>query len=437
MTADAGVAEAINSAEIALTLSCPYCGASHDLVSDPRHPGHTPREIETMPYTRSKGEFEGQNAWSRIGLDFFAELINWEAIGILRVPDGDAELDVSYRLVLCPQCDYYFDVYLNWTPDRDLAVLWPHLFVRDADQQVARYTQISWTFGTLASVSQRFGLPHILTTALAALVLFLVSFAPRALIAYSRNPGDVLVEFWDLSAIPVLTRLVGAATLVLLAALSMGYVRFMHATEEFHTLFDVKRREHTTHWMNFTMSRTVGVQLNPHGYAMTQMSVLAGYPAVMILLATWFITHLRSTSGAFSAAANLGLLIGLLLLGYLVGAVQERRAGQARRILSQRARAQSGLPYWLASTLDWWVPVTGSRLRGALRGLLFWFTMAVLQLVLADVGRAEWVIDGVCEALFWAVIAYYIGTHIALAFGTSIYVLFQINRIPIKLHPLC
>ncbi len=434
---------------IILPLACPYCSHTNHIPSDPRHRGVAPRQIEITPYTRSKGEFETVKRWSRIGLDFFAELVNWEAIGILRVPEGDVELDISYQLIPCEACDHFFDVYLNWTPGRDFKKLWPHLFGRNEQQHIQRYQRLPRTFGTLDGLAQY--LPHrsfLIATILTVLLLFIVSFIPRLLIAYDQAPGAVLREFWHISSIAIITRVVGGAVLVFLLYQSRSYMQNMHTSEGFYSLFAVQKPDHVTHWLNFTVSRVTGVQLKPQGYSITQTSVLAGYPSATILLAMWLIAHLNATPGGLSTVANLGLLLVLILAGYLAGVWREFRSGATRRVLSKRLLEKhaaffdqrtllSRAAASIVGKLDWFVPVTGARLRGAIVwGLGAWLVVAVVQMISAQPGEWAWVVDGLFEVLFWMVVAYYIGTHIQLAFGMAIYVLFQVSRIPLKVHPL-
>lgn len=432
---------------VVLALACPYCNHTNRLHSDPHHNGIAPRQIEITPYTRTKGERETDKSWKQVGRDFFAKLANWEAIGILRVPENDTKLDISYQLIQCEACGHFFDVYLNWTPDGDFEELWPHLFGRDEQQQIQRYNRVPRTFGMLNKLAEI--LPSFLVaTILAVALLFIVSFIPRLVIAYDQAPGAVLQEFWQLSAIAFFTRLTGGIVLVALLYYSHTYLQEMHTTGDFYNLFDVQKRDHVTHWLNFTVSRVTGVQQKEHGYSITQTSVLAGYPSATILLATWLIAHLNSAPGSLSTLENLGLLVALILAGYLVGVWFEYRNGAMRRVLSKdlikehntffdRRTPVSRAARRAVHVLDWLVPVTGARLRGAIVwGLGTWLAIAVAQLINAQPGEWEWVIDGLFEVLFWMVVAYYVGTHMQLAFVMAIYVLYQVSHIPLKVHPL-
>lgn len=434
-----------------LSLICPYCGATNATSSDPHHSAAQPHQIETMPYTRSKGEFEDAPGWSQIGLDFFAELANWESIGILRVAEGDTELDVSYQLINCAECDHYFDVYLNWTPERDFADFWPHLFERDdertAGDQIKRLDRLAWTFGTLERLDKRIRGSFWFTALLVVLVLLTLSFVPRLIIAYDRHPSSVLHEFWDISSIALITRLIGGLTLVFLLNHTYTYLTTLRTTDTFYDLFRVQKPEHVTHWLNYTLCRISGVQPADGKYALTQASVLAGYPSAAILLITWLSAQLNTTGGTWSLPVN-WLVLGLLVIaGYLIGGSADLRPNPARRVFSTHWFAQH--PTQLEQTslaarviraavrgVDWLVPITRSRLRGLVWGLTAWVIFVLAQVISAEPSNWEWVIDGVFEVTFWLVIAYYVGIHIYLAFNLSIYVLFQFGRLPLNVHPL-
>ena len=175
-----------------ISLDCPYCGREFAVDSDPRCAGQTPLEIACVPYTRTRGERpESGDIWSRIGLDFFAQYANWEAIGILRVPSDDSALDVSYQLAECPYCNRLFDVYLNWTPGRPFAALWPHLFARDAKGEIVRYQGKSLTLGVIEGVAKRLGSLGAAVIVL-PLLLYVLSFVPGFLIAVAQDAGCAL-----------------------------------------------------------------------------------------------------------------------------------------------------------------------------------------------------------------------------------------------------
>lgn len=397
-------------------LTCPYCGAPCPTEADPKQKGQVPNGIEVMPYTRSKGEFEGKHEWSRIGRDFIGSGVNWESVGILRVADRDTSLNVTYQLVECCACHHYFDVYLNWTPAQTPADFWPHLFARDSQGEIRRYTSKSWTYDRLLTLGRRLGSLDF-AAALVLVALLVVSFIPRVLIALFHEPDNPAQYFLDTSAIPLMSRAIGIVVLGFLVTHLARFVSFLQETGDFHKLFDVRQPSHTTHWLNYTSARLVGVQ-PPGRHALTQTSVLAGFPSAILLLAVWLLQHLGKTSEV-PAWLNLLLLPALALTGYLLWSWRDLR--------------RRSEPVTFMSLLT---PVYRVRMAGAVWGLAAWFVLAVVQMVVFDLSNWYWVIDGLFEAVFWAIVAFYVGISMQVGFGLAIYVLFQVGRMPLLLHPL-
>jgi len=411
----------VAATEAKVTLQCPYCPQEFEVASnsDPRYVGKEPHEIACVPYTRTRGErSEGSDRWTRIGLDFYAKYANWEAIGILRVPSDDTALDVSYQLVQCPSCKRLFDAYLNWTPDRDLGELWPHLFARDASGEIKRYQGKTITLGMLDRIEKLTGsLPAAVVVV--PLILLFLSFVPRFLIALAQAPDAPWQYFWDQSIVQIVTRVIGAVAVSGLLWQMATYARFMWHDRGYYDLFDVRKPEHVTHWLNYTLARLVGVQ-KAGSYAIDQASVLAGIPSAFILLSVWMLAQLGRFLSSGALILNLVILLVFMVAGYLWG----------RWYKLQR----TGAPVTVFSLI---FPVTSEALKGVVIAGSIWGALAVAQMILDSPGEWYLVIDAIFEAAFWALVAYYIGLGVQFAFGTNIYIYFQMSRLPLKLHPLC
>ena len=403
---------------IKLKLQCPYCGEIFEVESDNRHPGEFPEEIECMLYTRTMDEYDPDHGdrWTRIGSDFFAK-INWESIGILRVENGDTTLDVSYQLVKCPNCGYLSDAYLNWTPDRRFGEIWPHLFGRDENGRIKRYRGLTLTLGALMTLKKRLR-SSVAAVALVVLSLFVLSFIPRLLIVFVEHPQMPWQYFWERSAIPLTTRILGSIVLFGLLQRFLYYVQFMHEDQGFYRLFDVQKKDSVTHWLNFTLARTVGVQ-KPGRYSLSHADIIAGLPSAAVLVFVWMLARLNNASFSPSIPINFIVLVTLVLSGYLLGGWRTLR--RARRSVT------------FESLL---FPVFGPRLVGAVFGIVAWGILVVIQMILAEPDQWYWIIDSLFEVIFWGVVAYYIGLGFQFSLNINLYIVVQMLRIPLRLHPL-
>ncbi len=389
------------------TLTCPYCDALHPdpTGGPPKAPDRALTEpVLCLPYTRDIGRFDDGD-WSRIGRDFYDNVLGWHRFGIMRVSAAET---IFYRVGRCPSCGHLFDVLANYTPGRCLAAIWPHLLGPDegepSDAHIARYRGNSrvgrlmeWVIGPQPDLFSELALS--LSVGLLAALLSLLPLL-----------GD-----WRQHLVAIAIRSGGGLWLSLLLLLQYRFIQFLRAGSGFADLYAVRRPAHVTFWQNYTLCRAVGVRETGKqpGIAPPSQSAMVGVASVLIIFLVWILTQM-----AANAAGRLLALTWLLLpmaLLYPAGALWQ--AGLLRRRGRRRgARRDAMLPI---------------KTRGlALVGL--WLAAWTLALLL----RGGISLSALLEIAFWALVAFLAGQAMWIGLNTSGYILAQAQRLPMHLDPL-
>lgn len=386
-------------------LECPYCDAHFPVPLDAAMGDRPIRTLACMPYTRDIGRFD-DGKWTRIGSDFFSSIVQWEQIGILRVPRGSG-IEVWYRVAKCPECEALFDVYADYTAEQGVAEFWPHLFGTDGTGVIRSYYGHTATTALLARMTKLLSSPWP-GAFLLALGLAFAGSVPH-LIGWAA--GGFAGQF--LSPLRITLYALGILILAVLFVEFDRYVALMHSHSGFQELLDVRKADFTTFWKNFTLARFVGVQTPGKPPQVTQIDVLAGIPSAVILCCCWFAFQLGQAG--FSTFDSFLAAIICFLCGYLIASLLCRRLA-------------------LASIQSTFLPIDGDRLKGGIIGLAVWGVASLGRLGLTTSWQA--LLTSLSDLLFWAVVAFYIGIGIHFAFNTSTYIMRGVSRLPMRLSPL-
>lgn len=388
-----------------VTLECPYCDAKFKVTLETKSQGHSLRGIACMPYTRDIGRFD-DGQWRRVGADFFSNVLAWEEVGILRVPRG-SDINVWYRVATCPQCERLFDSYADFSGDHGMDEFWPHLFGKDGNGALRPYNGHTATTALLARLTGLISSSWV-GAVLLALGLTIIALVPQVI---SWALGGFAGTF--LSTVSIAFHALGILVLTLLFVEFDRYVGLMHRREGFYDLLDVRKRDHTTFWTNYTLARFVGVQSPGKRPRITQVAVLAGIPSATALWLSWFAFQLGQTGR--DPVISFFTAIVCFLSGYLIASLVRRQSPSD----GMRSR---------------FFPVNGERLRGGIIGLALWIAAALLQLTF----MLSWqtVLTSLSDLLFWTIVAFYVGIGIHFAFNTSTYVMRGVSHLPMRLSPL-
>jgi hypothetical protein len=460
----------------AFRLKCPYCSADNGETNAPSlQPGEVtakPTEpILSLPYSRDIGGRFEVGTWSRIGQDYYSNVLGWERIGILRV--GNEEC-IYYKVARCRECHCVFDVYLNYTSGRTLAQIWPHLLgVEEPSSEapeIARYPGATLTVNLVEGLTSAYESDTVSESAtvlsigvLLVMASLWLNFFLDWLVARQSLGNWVQDNF-----IQVMVRLTGGVFLSLLLLSLYRFTQYIRKTNAFYDLFDVREKQHITFWLNFTLSRVVGVQKGQlsresssrnryYKLSLTQSAVAGGLPSMLILFLSWFIFYLPSIVNAWNILPALFLLFVLYLLGASWEAVAPAPL-QYSRVVSSRARHFSfgrfvimvrrlpqivnprnwlgliaSLPFnsWLARSKELLLPIKRTGVIWVVAGA-FVATFYLLTLSMSMLKATQAFI----ELWFWLVVAYYVGVAVWVGLNSSAYIMGQTVELPLKVDPM-
>lgn len=432
-----------------LLLVCPYC--DQDALNKSPLPAqasvYQPTEpVLCLPYSRDIGKFD-DGAWSQIGRDFFSDVLGWERIGILRVNPEDI---VFYRVAQCRSCNHLFDVFLNCTPGRTLAELWPHLLSPAtppaSDAQIERYQGKTLTIGLIESMTSAYEtdtLSEVAATLSLSFSLVIVSLALNFLLEWWAVQID-FVSWLQSHFIQIIIQFSGGLWLGLLLLFMFRFAQYLRQTDAFYDLLNVRRKQHITFWLNYTLCRIVGVQDKQVGNnkakwyetAPTQSGLFGGGLSMALLFLSWFLFHLPSPGEHVTA---LLAFLPIFVL-YAIGAYREtyqsntklspaNEAGQ-RRLLDRISLA--AWQAWFKRVLRALLPIKYNGFIWMIPGILVWFLYFAMHIFTSVAGALQSLVN----LSFWMIVAYYSGVAMWLGLNSSGYVIRQVQRIPMTLDPL-
>jgi hypothetical protein len=389
-------------------VHCPYCD-DEIILPFPEGPGlpqcGSPYEIQCTPYTRDVGRFDPRSedlwfdkkGWSRIGKDFLPWL-NWEKIGILRI--NQKGINVQYRVQVCPSCKSFFDVYLNYTTNKNLESLWPHLFAPHPKfaRGIRKYFGESlpiWLVRRVGNIVKSNIVGATLLGALLFTFVTLPSFLLRGMqSSYMLYNGNIYIYF--------LASILFIITLII----EERFISYFETTDDFEKLliiFDKQRG--LTHWRNFNLCRFVGVQNSRNFPNLSQMDYIAGGLSEVLLISTWFTRNLER--GLFFISIIGFIISGLIFLyGY-----------------RNRKKLESANPYVNLGFALLGLILLGTSIFVAYK----WFNQPMQN-------RLDSLLY-TFDLMFWIVIAYIIGTAFWFALSIVSYVLKGLSCIPMKISP--
>lgn len=246
----------------------------------------------------------------------------------------------------------------------------------------------------------------------------------------------------------------GAVCLMVLLYLGYKYTDFMRTETGFDELFKVTKRQGITFWKNFSLSRFVGVQSGKGLPAISQVTLAAGVPSVLLLLVIW-VSWLLIESRLLKTGIILELAIWLFL-AYAGGSLAEKGRDLLKKAMAKERSASMGsstrleeVTSALPAARDKNPKQKLDRLTGGIRSIFLplkpFGLVAMLASLFIWTGRyllassrviGPLTVDLGCELGFWLVLSYYIGISMWLALTTAIYILNGVTRIPMNLSPL-
>lgn len=390
-------------------VTCPYCGACFDTSAPDDMP--LTGDYVCMPYTRDVGQFDPKSrdewfspkGWTRIGKDYLRWL-SFERIGILRL--SSQPVDVRYRVQACKQCEKLFDVYANYTSDRSLNQIWPHLFGREQHDHhsIRPYFGVSWMMWLVRKIDDRLrsSFLGVVVVGLFLMVFGLTSFG----LAYHLSLFDLLSappsSFPSIEYRRLGLYVAAALGVILILILEDRYLRYFESTRNFESLFQLtpeQIKSGLVYWRNFTLARFVGVQPPGELPKLTQVDVFAGGLAILLLVTVWGIYHPQEV--------EILIVMPILVLLNLVIGLRKSTAGISRSyrfgvLLSGAALLVLVGWRWWTTPFDWHQHLVSSGL----------------------------------DLLFWCIVTYFLGTAAFISMNTALYVLQGISRIPMKINPL-
>lgn len=394
-----------------LSVDCPYCSNSFS-VDPPLLGGlYCARfpEVMSLPYARDIGRFdpridEDQGLWSRIGEDFFSDVLGYERIGILRWKPG---LNIFYRVGRCPSCLHMFDVYVNYTSNRTLDTIWPHLLSRGEGGNIRINSGLM--------PAQKFLLerPSILLFGLIS--LFFVSFLPRAL-----NSLEDVSSFLYKNQAAIVTRLLGLATSFVAILLVYRMITIIRTDRRFDDLFRLKDNNMLTYWRNYTVCRFVGVQqsfLHPN-----QVTILSGYPSVLALVVIW-LSSLCDDSHRWGSLVWLEVSL-FILTGFFIGGI----LGSVSRSMISTGKIPG-----IVRVFRGFFPIQVHAVVSSIVFLFLWFLVNGIPVIYM---RDFWInVDEAFALCFWVPIAYTLGISTWCVMETALYVLRGVQKVAMNVDP--
>lgn len=412
-----------------LQVRCPYCEAEFWIpipTAIEQNPASLPyQEVESLPYVRDIGRFdpEGEQlrGWSRVGEDFLAKLIGWERIGILRVEDKQ---EIYYQAIRCQQCQYLFDVFANYTKNRSLAAIWPHLLGEDS------YVTFTLPFFSRKYTGKKqkknnyaIRVQPLLPGGAVAILVYICSFIPTIVAHWSpaMKPGGA-EQFFREEWPTFLLRGIGAFALFVMMFLSLRLIRFFQEEPKFEDLFRIHpdpQRKRLSYWRRFTLCRMVGVAKPGKVFSPTQVMIIGGVPAALLLLITWAVAHIQMQPG-YEA-----ILLGVCLVGgYLIGSSMQMGWVTLVRLLhNQHEKIRPG------SLL---LPIKEWGVAGVVIGIGVWATIPSGAFSVHQNGYTT--VANLVELAFWLIVAYYGGICTWRFAEIPVYVLRGIKQIPLRLQ---
>ncbi|ABU56492.1 hypothetical protein Rcas_0360 [Roseiflexus castenholzii DSM 13941] len=391
-----------------LVITCPYCSKSFLIDPPPSLSGYrVSPEVVSLPYTRDIGRFDpaiGDNAgnWSEVGKDFF-KVLDYERIGILRLKPGSI---ILYKVLRCLYCHCLFDIYANYTPGKTLDEIWPHLFSRKEDGKIRVNPGLV--------VRQRFLMENPVLLFLLLLFILFISILPRLLLSYGfydffrANVGNISIRLIALTA---------ASTMILLVYRIVVIVRDDDRFNELFLLVDV---DLLSYWKNYTICRFFGV--NQSFLHVNQVTVLSGYPSILILILIW-LSSLCVEVHPWGSLVWMEIVL-FSLIGFLLGGV----LGSIRRSFVSLGRIP-GIFYVFRR----FFPVSIPSIAGSVSFVLIWSFMNVVDVVK---NRGFWDnIDDVLSLCFWVPVVYIISFSTWCVINTVLYVLRGVQKIPMNADP--
>jgi hypothetical protein len=398
--------------ETIFQVICPYCGA-HFGIPGPINLPQTDDYL-CMPYTRDVGQFDPKSreewfspkGWSRIGADYLSWL-SFERIGILRLTEQP--VDVRYRVQVCQQCEKLFDIYANYTSDRKLDQIWPHLFGKeDQDKRAIRpYYGVSWLMWLVRNIDNklRSSFLGVVAVGLFLIILGLISFN----LVHHLSIFDLLLAHPTSLPSVEFRRLwlyvTAALGVILILVLEDRYLRYIESTRDFEKLFkltDEQLKSGLVYWRNFTLSRFVGVQSPGKLPKLTQVDVFSGGLAFILLVVIWGFFH----SNKIEILVFIPILILLSLVVGLRSSSADNLSSYRLKVLLSGTALFALLAFvgwrWITTSVDWHLQIMASGF----------------------------------DLLFWCVVTYFLGTAAFLSMNTTLYVLQGVSRIPMKINPL-
>lgn len=300
------------------SIRCPYCDQEVDISLRTAEGTRLPvekAELKALPYARDVEIFdpdphaEGKtnSQWTKIGEDFFGGL-NYESIGILHMEKG---WQVRYCVARCPQCARLIDVFANFTPEKTLAAMWPHLLGKSPDSNSIKPWRPKGTFSTWSE--------DTFFVLLFFLVIGAGSLLPD-LMPYFRQPVFDSDHFRIVTAPIFWLRGTMIVSLFLLLSLRKKLIGVFRNEVALSRLFAIQTG--LAYWSNFAVSRFTGYQRENKLFTFNAVMVLGGFSSVIIFIATWMIVQLwMAPALAPDLYATAAGLVFWLIIAYLFGIV--------------------------------------------------------------------------------------------------------------------
>lgn len=394
-----------------LFIDCPYCSSSFSVDPPLRGGLHCARvpEIMSLPYARDIGRFdpgigEDQGFWSKIGEDFFRDVIGYERIGILQWKPG---INVFYRVGRCPSCLHLFDIYVNYTSNRTLDTIWPHLLSREEDGSIRINSGLMPV--------QKFLLERPALLLFGLLTLFFISFLPRMLNSFEESS-----DFFYKNQAVIVTRFLGLITSFVLILLVYRMITIVRTDRRFSDLFRLRDDNMLFYWRNYTVCRFVGVQqsfLHPN-----QVTILSGYPSVLALVIIW-LSSLCDDSHRWGSLVWLEVAL-FMLTGFLIGGI----LGSVGRSMILTGKLPS-----IMRIFRGFFPIQIHAVISSIVFLFLWFFINGVPVIYT---RDFWVnVDELSALCFWVPIAYTLGISTWCIMETALYVLRGVQKVAMNVDP--
>lgn len=383
-----------------IDIKCPYC--NHEFKVDLNKDLGTPFEVKVVQYTRDIGRFDpisedhwfSPNSWSRIGNDFLP-FINWEKIGILRI--NEPKVNVQYKVQGCPNCKYFFDVYLNYSENYKLETIWKHIFGLNEKKEIKIYNGnsiLTWSIESIFKLTKNRFISIVILVASA----LLLSTIP---LLFNSHENLILLSNSFLK-FDLIQKIILSICLICLIYMIDNYLIFFKDGEKFKSLFDVSDTNSIIHWRNYTLSRFIGVQNEKKIPGLSQIDIVVGLIGIIFL----FGSYLFSKFTLINVLVIINLLFIILIL----------------------MKTITNLNYVFIKRV---IPLIKTLFI-----LLFLLVFFYYLFVKNNSNLDSWdFINSLFGIVFWYLTMFIIGTAIWISLNTTTYILKGISKLPLKLSP--